>query len=403
MSNRSVTIRMYNVGFGDAFLLLFPDGNRPRRVLIDCGMHSIGPGPRKMKEVVKQIVHDTTDADGKSRIDVVVATHRHQDHVSGFSQPLWNKVEVGEVWMPWTEHPTDPQARRIRETQSARANSLALSLARLNVDESVMAIAQNNLTNRAAMTTLHAGFSGKPERRFLPTKRRRERSFTTPVLPGVKIHVLGPSRKEEVIRDMNPEKSESYLQFLLTRAQPGDKRLRPFRSEWSVPLEDYRETYEHLEFTDRLKKKFTKVGAGTEFDLVTKLEKAVNGTSLLLMFVVGKAHLLFPGDAQWGTWKAALDDTEWRVLLSKTAFYKIGHHGSHNATPKSFVKKHLSRRFFGMCSTRLTTKWGDIPRLKLLEELRKKSNRVVRSDTIDVPDPVGVTRQSEYVEVQVPI
>lgn len=394
---------MYNVGFGDAFLLLFPDRDRPRRVLVDCGMHSMGPGPRKMKEVVKQIVRDTTDADGKSRIDVVVATHRHQDHVSGFSQPLWSKVEVGEVWMPWTEHPIDPQARRIRETQSARANSLALALTRLNVDSSVMAIAQNNLTNRAAMTTLHAGFAGKPERRFLPTKRRRERSFETSVLPGVKIHVLGPSRKEEVIRDMDPEKSESYLQFLLTRAQPGEQRLRPFRSEWSMSVAAHQRAYDHLKFSNHLRKQFAEVGSGTEFDLVTKLEKSVNGTSLLLMFVMGNAHLLFPGDAQWGTWKAALDDVEWRELLSKTAFYKVGHHGSHNATPQSFVKKHLSKSFYGMVSTRDTKKWGDIPRLPLLDALRKKSNRVVRSDKIDVPDPAGITRQSEYVEVHVPI
>jgi beta-lactamase superfamily II metal-dependent hydrolase len=152
-----------------------------------------------------------------------------------------------------------------------------------------------------------------------------------------------------------------------------------------------------------MKRQFTKVGSGTEFDLVTKLEKSVNGTSLLLMFVIGKAHLLFPGDAQWGTWKAAMDDPEWQELLSKTAFYKIRHHGSHNATPKSFVKKHLSKNFFGMVSTRNTKKWGDIPRLPLLEALRKRSNRVVRSDQSDVPDPVGVTRHAEYVEVKVPI
>jgi beta-lactamase superfamily II metal-dependent hydrolase len=394
---------MYNVGFGDAFLLLFPDRDRPRRVLIDCGMHSMGPGPRKMKEVVKQIVDDTTDADGTSKIDVVVATHRHQDHVSGFSQPLWNKVEVGEVWMPWTEHPTDREARRIRETQSARANSLAMALNRLGVDESVLAIAQNSLTNRAAFRTLHHGFAGRPLRRFLPTRQKSARSIETPVLPGVRVHVLGPSRKEEVIRDMNPEKGESYLQFLMTRAAPPGQRFRPFRSEWGLPLAAYRRSYPHLHFSDHLKRELADVGSGTEFELVTKLEKAVNGTSLLLMFVIGKAHLLFPGDAQWGTWKAALEDPEWEELLSKTTFYKIGHHGSHNATPRSFVKRHLSKKFFAMCSTCDTKKWRDIPRIPLLEALRKKSNRIVRSDKRDVPDPAGVIRRKEYVETQVPI
>lgn len=404
MPKQSVTVRMYNVGFGDAFLLLFPGQDRPRRVLIDCGMHSMGPGPRQMKEVVKQIVKDTTDADQKSRIDVVIATHRHRDHVSGFGQPLWNKVQVGEVWMPWTEHPTDREARRIREAQSTRAHSLAMALSRMNnVDESVVAMAQNSLTNRAAMRTLHDGFAGRPLRRFLPTRQKNARSFETSVLPGVKVHVLGPSRKEEVIRDMNPEKGESYLQFLMTRSSPSGQRLRPFRPEWSMPVATYQRAYEHLGFSDHLKRELAKVGSGTEFDLVTKLEKAVNGTSLLLMFVIGKAHLLFPGDAQWGTWKAALEDPEWQELLSKTAFYKIGHHGSHNATPVSFVKRHLSRKFFAMVSTRDTKKWTDIPRAPLLEALRKRSNRIVRSDKSDVPDPEGVTRRAEYVEVQVPI
>jgi beta-lactamase superfamily II metal-dependent hydrolase len=403
MAKEHVLVRMYNVGFGDAFLLQFPHKDGPRRVLIDCGVHSMGPGPRKMKEVVKQIVADTADGNKKSRIDVVVCTHRHQDHVSGFSQPLWNKVEVGEVWMPWTEHPTDEEARHIREAQSTRARSLTMALRRLNVDRSVSAMAHNSLTNPKAMRMLHEGFAGKPLRRFLPTKQRSARSFETRVLPGVKIHVLGPSRKEEVIRDMNPEKSESYLQFLMTRSGPAGQRLRPFRSEWNVPILQYRRAYPHLHFSDRQKRELAKVGSGTEFDLATKLEKAVNGTSLLLMFVIGRAHLLFPGDAQWGTWKAAMAEPEWQELLSKTAFYKIGHHGSHNATPRSFVEKHLKKKFSAMVSTRGTKKWTDIPRIPLLEELRERSNQVVRSDLKDIPDPAGVTRKPEYVEIKVPI
>lgn len=35
----------------------------------------------------------------------------------------------------------------------------------------------------------------------------------------------------------------------------------------------------------------------------------------------------------WGTWLNVLQDPEWKSLLERVAFYKIGHHGSHNATP----------------------------------------------------------------------
>src|SRR5689334_3547640 len=98
MAKSSVSIRMYNVGLGDCFLLRFPDEERERKVLIDCGVHVSGPGPHKISEVVDQIIEDVTD-DETPRIDVVIATHRHRDHVSGFDNPRWGEVEVGEVWL----------------------------------------------------------------------------------------------------------------------------------------------------------------------------------------------------------------------------------------------------------------------------------------------------------------
>ena len=102
-SEREVAIRMYNVGFGDAFLLLLPDGDKQRRILFDCGSIEASPG-MTMRKIVERIVRDVTDADGVARIDVVVATHRHKDHVSGFGQAAWGDVAVKEVWMPWTEY-----------------------------------------------------------------------------------------------------------------------------------------------------------------------------------------------------------------------------------------------------------------------------------------------------------
>src|SRR5689334_3541728 len=105
MANNYVTIRMYNVGFGDAFLVRIPDGNTERRILFDCGSIEAAEGV-EMKDIVEQIIADVTDADDVARIDVVVGTHRHKDHVSGFANPAWADVEVKEVWMPWTEDPT---------------------------------------------------------------------------------------------------------------------------------------------------------------------------------------------------------------------------------------------------------------------------------------------------------
>jgi beta-lactamase superfamily II metal-dependent hydrolase len=118
------------------------------------------------------------------------------------------------------------------------------------------------------------------------------------------------------------------------------------------------------------------------------LDKAVNGTSLMLLFQVGRALLLFPGDAQWGTWKRAMDDPVWREMLGGLSFLKVGHHGSHNATPVTFVDEVARAPFTAMVSTRATKRYKEIPRRPLLERLMSKCpGLVVRSDDAQVAAP----------------
>jgi beta-lactamase superfamily II metal-dependent hydrolase len=90
--------------------------------------------------------------------------------------------------------------------------------------------------------------------------------------------------------------------------------------------------------------------------------------------------MLFPGDAQWGTWNAVLRDEEWRDLLQRITFYKIGHHGSHNATPREFVEDLLPTGLACMASTLTRSVWPDIPRKPLLKALAAKHASIARSD-----------------------
>ncbi len=232
-SDDAVAIRMYNVGFGDAFLLQFPGEERRRRVLIDCGNHFMGAGPRPIKLIVQQIISDVTDSDGVARIDLVVATHRHQDHVSGFAEAAWADVEVGEVWMPWTENPSDPEARDVLNQQSSTARRLKLGLTALNVDpeDPALVLAENALTNAAAMRTLHRGFSGHPTRRFLSSDDGLQ-PLESGLLPGVRVHVLGPARSRDIIRDMIPPAGESYV--WLTGASAAYEMASPFAPDWQA-------------------------------------------------------------------------------------------------------------------------------------------------------------------------
>lgn len=400
---KHVSVRMYNVGFGDSFLLSFPAPDRPRWVLIDCGVHPSGPGPRAIGDVVGDILADVTRG-GNARIDVVIATHRHADHVSGFGDARWDDVEVGEVWMPWTENPKDPEGRTILEKQSKASKHLAMTP---GLAPEVKALADNQLVNADAMATLHGGFRGNAARRFLPERDKPPR-FESPQLPGVTVHVLGPSFDPDVIRDMNPGKNEAYLARLSQDAATGDKPLLPFAETWRFPSNALPDFMRPLALRDPDVARIANLNELDLFGVAVALEGAVNGTSLVLLFEIGRASLLFCGDAQWGTWKAIYDDTETRALVAKTTFYKVGHHGSHNATYPKLVDQ--LGGFLGMVSTRAKTKDWDIPRRPLLVALRAESelrhaSPVIRSDRADVPDPDGVDRDAanRYVDTKVRI
>jgi beta-lactamase superfamily II metal-dependent hydrolase len=384
-ARKSVSIRMYNVGLGDSFLLRFPGEERESRVLIDCGVHMSGPGPYKMDEVVSRIVDDVRDEDGTPRIDVVVASHRHADHIVGFESERWGEVEVGEVWMPWTEHPTDPEARSIRDRQSKKARSVRAALAAMRAPQHLMEIVDNSLTNARAMETLHGGFASTTRIRYLPPKTRDAMSFTPAVLPGVTVHAMGPSRDPEVVRDMEPPKGGAFeLRAAAAGGSNGDDTAL-FAKGFELTGEERRAQLEAFGVSERDLRALEKTADEDPFAVAVQLDKAVNGTSLLLMFEMGRAHLLFPGDAQWGTWQNALGDPEFKDLLRKTNFLKVGHHGSHNATPRAFVEEILSPNgFTAMVCTRETKKFKKIPLGSLLTALDTHSgNRVARSDRTD--------------------
>ena len=373
----SVLVRMYNVGFGDCFLIEIPNtGDRPTRILIDCG--SIAQGNLAMKKIVERIVEDIKDDDGVARISVVVCTHRHADHVSGFASESWRDVEVKEVWFPWTENPDDPAARTVRDAQSKLALALTShwnAQVAAAVPNAAMwqELAANALSNEKAMTMLHEGIRSRPSMQFLSSDGSPTR-ISTNVLPGVRAFVLGPSKSPDVIRDMDPPSGKTYLR----QGAGGDgskSSFEPFEDDWPIEPENY--SWMGLDNRDRDAIRT----ASTSWDpaITVALESAVNGTSLVLVFEVGDAVLFFPGDAQWGTWNALLNNAKSADLLERTSFWKVGHHGSHNATPMEFVAQRLPAACCAMMSTK-TGKWKTIPRQPLIDAITGKGVELARSD-----------------------
>ena len=53
-------VRMYNVGFGDCFLLTIGNGDRPLRILFDCGSIAADPAV-SMDDAIERLWADATD------------------------------------------------------------------------------------------------------------------------------------------------------------------------------------------------------------------------------------------------------------------------------------------------------------------------------------------------------
>ena len=124
-------------------------------------------------------------------------------------------------------------------------------------------------------------------------------------------------------------------------------------------------------------------------ELVRIVDDALNNTSLILLFTVGDTKLLFPGDAQIENWQYALKLSERSEQIVKKLqtvdVYKVGHHGSLNATPKRLLwedfkhrNKSGSQRLVTLLST-LPGKHGrvanktEVPRRPLLDALKAET------------------------------
>jgi glyoxylase-like metal-dependent hydrolase (beta-lactamase superfamily II) len=99
----SVRVRMYNVGFGDCFLVTFDYGGNDRRhLLIDYGSNRRPPGGMTLAEIGKSVA---TETGGK--LMGVVLSHRHKDHIAGFDPANGGETVRGLapdlVLRPWTE------------------------------------------------------------------------------------------------------------------------------------------------------------------------------------------------------------------------------------------------------------------------------------------------------------
>ncbi len=355
-----VRLRMYQVGFGDCFLLSFryrttlPDGREERHVLVDFGSTHWPKGHKpRYREIADDIRERTEGA-----LDAIVITHRHKDHISGFGNDEAAAIIAGlkpkAVIRPWTENPAAAAnaTRPALVGERSRSFALSLSQAQAFAEAVTQAVGEGTRGFRGALREL--ALDQLPNQEAITRLDELARETATgggyifagqasgleTLLPGVTTTVLGPPTIEQWPRvkgqrEDDPEywlRQRGLLGRMLAAVDASPETVReaensrraavgPGPTRWIVERLQAQQTHSLLR-------------------IVRGLEDALNNTSVVLLFETGKRRLLFPGDAQIENWSYALTSPKASALragLPEIDLYKVGHHGSRNASPRSLV------------------------------------------------------------------
>ncbi len=419
-------------------MLRFQNNEHVSFVLIDCGsFRNSNASAQFMNDVAKHIKSTV----GDHGLQMLVATHQHNDHMSGFkhAQKVFESIGIEQVILSWLDNPKDPLAKEIADKHKKindeikrlhgllkrQRNNTAKEL-RQNIGDLVdqLSISSNAVTEVATRFLREAG--------TLPIKYVDPGDVLT--LAGIpssqlRIHVLGPPKDYKAIRDTSPNKGESYdphldsllfsLNDFVSALEPGGDDHYPFNLHYkskasknagelkSYYNQDWR-TIDHdwLEMGERL---------------ALHLNSFTNNSSIALAFqlVESEKFLLFVGDAQVGNWKTwsniprSESDPNLDFILANTVLYKVGHHGSHNATLKPAMDQMNHNELVALIPVNRNDphlskpKPWRMPAKNLYRELKKKTGgRILRMDEGKIKHPAvqwprqPVVKES-YVEYEV--
>ena len=413
-------IRMYRQGIGDCLLVQLPrdDSDQPFRIVIDCGVVLGTPDATNIMHRVVDSLQRATGGDPETKtpgiIDLLVITHEHWDHVSAFNQvPDWKeRFAVKGAWAGWTENPRDEQARSLDKAKSMALSALTNASAGFGAADTQEAATVNEMLAFFGVGPLadQEAFGVRAT-----TRDGRDKALALAGDEGgmIGVHTLNAALLDGAGGPFSPAfnipapEAENIV-FFQEHYLNAKEAPPTVKADDGIEEDDQAEAVGKI-LGDASWRKIDHEWAGVASDLAMKLDSATNNTSLAFAIELEPDGdvLLFPADAQVGNW-LSWHDVEWsglgkdkraKDLLARTCFYKVGHHGSHNATLKEKGLEMMEHPgLIAMVpvnrAVAVKKKWTEMPLEELMEALSEKTRgRLLCADDDSFPKkPKGVKK-----------
>ncbi|MDR6670219.1 metallohydrolase [Rhizobium sp. 1399] len=327
-------IRAYSVGVGDCIYVRIPkactkDGVVDDfHILIDCGKKGSAD---LLKVALDHLVQELPKVNGKGRLDLLLISHEHEDHIKGIDPAWFANIKIENIWMSVAIDRTHPQARFTHQfhdmaamaMRNIAARGLALSpelediVERYGIgnDGAVDAL-RKVLPQQNGIAPLYVHADLKPE------------ALRPPTLTGAVFKVIGP--EFDIDSFYLGDAGESVLHGF--SASTGVLKPAGKAADCGLPSNISASDFKRLQ--SRM--------MSSAFAFAEEEGEVVNNTSVMLLIEWRGRRLLFVGDAEWNTAyrekkKNFAWNTAWALhkdeLNKPVDFLKIGHHGSINSTP----------------------------------------------------------------------